>query len=89
MKTSIRWFDLDAVRLHAREWRPEEEDPQKPIFLLYHGLSSNSLTWKLVAHSLVEAGYPAIAVDQRGHGPSDKPGSGYDFATVAGEVHQV
>jgi len=89
VKAKLRWFELEAVRLHAREWLPDEEDPQKPIFLLYHGLSSNSLTWKFVAHALVAAGYSAIAVDQRGHGPSDKPESGYDFAKVAGEVHQV
>jgi len=56
---------------------------------LYHGLSSNSLTWKLVAERLALAGYPVIAVDQRGHGPSDKPETGYDFATVSGEVVQV
>jgi len=89
MNSNIRWFNLDDVRLHAREWRPEEEDPRKPVYLLYHGLSSNSLTWKLVAQDLVNAGYTAIAVDQRGHGPSEKPENGYDFATVAGEVHQV
>ncbi len=89
MKSEIRWFDLDSVRLHARSWQPDQSDPQKPTFLLYHGLSSNSATWKLVAQFLAEAGFPAIAVDQRGHGPSDKPESGYDFATVAGEVYQV
>lgn len=89
MKSEIRWFDLGVVRLHARSWQPEEADPKKPTFLLYHGLSSNSATWKIVVQFLAEAGYPAIAVDQRGHGLSDKPDSGYDFATVAGEVYQV
>ncbi|MCB2179548.1 alpha/beta hydrolase [bacterium] len=89
MDAKIRWFALEEVRLHARVWLPEVEDASKPIFLLYHGLSSNSLTWKLVAERLASAGYPVIAVDQRGHGPSDKPESGYDFATVAGEVRQV
>lgn len=89
MDAKIRWFALKDVRLHAREWQPDEKDDSKPVFLLYHGLSSNSLTWKLVAERLAQAGYLAIAVDQRGHGPSDKPERGYDFATVSGEVVEV
>lgn len=89
MDAKIRWFELEDVRLHAREWHSVGEDDSKPVFLLYHGLSSNSLTWKLVAERLALAGYRVIAVDQRGHGPSDKPESGYDFATVSGEVVQV
>lgn len=89
MDAKIRWFELDDVRLHAREWQSGGEEDSKPVFLLYHGLSSNSLTWKLVAERLALAGYRVIAVDQRGHGPSDKPESGYDFATVSGEVVQV
>jgi pimeloyl-ACP methyl ester carboxylesterase len=28
-----------------------------------------------------------VAVDQRGHGESDKPDSGYDFASVAADLH--
>lgn len=89
MHAKTRWFTLEEVRLHALEWVPEHDEGETPVFLLYHGLSSNAATWRLVAERLAQAGYPVIAVDQRGHGPSDKPESGYDFDTVAGEVFQV
>ena len=60
-----------------------------PIFLLYHGLSSNAATWDFVARRLARAGYHAVAVNQRGHGRSDKPDTGYDFETVAADVRAV
>jgi pimeloyl-ACP methyl ester carboxylesterase len=55
-------------------------------FLLVHGLSSNARTWDAVAGELAAAGHTVVAVDQRGHGRSDKPDDGYDFATVAGDL---
>ena len=35
---------------------------------------------------LYDAGHHVLAIDQRGHGLSDKPQHGYDFASVAGDV---
>lgn len=89
MQLNERWFDLDDIRLHAREWLPDNHHPSKPLFLLYHGLSSNAATWDLVSKRLVNEGYPVVAVNQRGHGLSDKPETGYDFASVAGDVRAV
>jgi pimeloyl-ACP methyl ester carboxylesterase len=89
MQPKERWFDLENIRLHAREWQPVTQDPTKPIFLLYHGLSSNAATWDLVARRLARAGFHTVAVNQRGHGRSDKPDTGYDFETVAADVRAV
>jgi len=55
-------------------------------FLLVHGLSSNSRTWDGVARALAAAGHLAVAVDQRGHGRSAAPASGYDTLTCADDL---
>lgn len=70
-----------GMNLHARDWEGRE-----PAFLLVHGLSSNSRTWRQTATHLAAAGHRVVAVDQRGHGRSDKPDSGYDFATVVDDL---
>jgi pimeloyl-ACP methyl ester carboxylesterase len=54
--------------------------------LMVHGLASNARLWDGVAERLVRAGHPVAAVDQRGHGQSSKPDSGYDFATLTGDL---
>lgn len=70
------------LRLHYRRWSAASPDPQLPPILLLHGLASAAPIWNLVAPLLAERGYLVIALDQRGHGESDKPGSGYDFASI-------
>lgn len=56
--------------------------------LAMHGLASNAHWWDLVADRLAPR-HRVIALDLRGHGESDRPDSGYDFATVVDDVHQV
>lgn len=57
--------------------------------LLVHGLASNARLWDGVADRLAAAGHPVVAVDQRGHGQSDKPGDGYDFGTLTEDLLAV
>jgi pimeloyl-ACP methyl ester carboxylesterase len=57
-----------------------------PPYLLVHGLASNARLLDGVARRLAEAGRRSAAVDLRGHGHSDKPDSGYDFDTIAGDL---
>ena len=63
-----RMVEIGGLSLHIREWLPESVDLEKPTFVLLHGLSSNARTWDMVAEKLNQAGYRAVAVDQRGHG---------------------
>jgi pimeloyl-ACP methyl ester carboxylesterase len=62
---------------------------QASPFLLVHGLASNARLWDGVARRPAAAGHPAVAVDLRGHGHSDKPDSGYDFATVSQDLRAL
>lgn len=78
-----RFVDI-GLKLHIREW-PGEQWP----FVLVHGLASNCLTWEAVARRLAEAGHSVVTVDQRGHGLSEKPDNGYNFATVTADLAKL
>jgi len=69
-----------GLRLHYRDWG----GAGAPLLLL-HGLASNARIWDLTA-PLLSSGFRVLALDQRGHGLSDKPDDGYDFASVSGDL---
>lgn len=73
--------NLGDIALHYTDWGGEGRD-----LVLVHGLASTSHIWDLVAPFLTE-NFRVIALDQRGHGESAKPSSGYDFQTVATDLH--
>jgi pimeloyl-ACP methyl ester carboxylesterase len=56
---------------------------------MVHGLASNARLWDGVAGHLVAAGHPVAAIDQRGHGQSSKPDSGYNFGTLTDDLVAV
>ncbi|MEZ4861292.1 MAG: alpha/beta hydrolase [Caldilineaceae bacterium] len=70
-----------GIQIYTRQW-PGERTP----FVLLHGLASNCRLWEQVAQQLAAAGHAVVTVDQRGHGQSDKPEDGYDFATVTADL---
>ena len=71
----------DGVRLHARDWGGSGQ-----AVVLLHGLASNARIWDGVASRLAGAGLRVVALDQRGHGDSEQPSSGYDFATLGRDL---
>ncbi len=75
-----RVIQVGGLALHARVW--SENGP--PIVLM-HGLASSSHIWDLVA-PLLAPRFQVIAVDQRGHGQSDKPDVGYDLPTFVADL---
>lgn len=70
-----------GVTLHVHEWSGSGVP-----FLLVHGLASNGRLWDGVATDLSGRGHRVVAIDQRGHGRSDKPDGGYDFETVCADL---
>lgn len=76
----------DGTRLVVRS---VAGDLSLPPFVLVHGLASNSRLWDEVAAGLAVADHASHAVDLRGHGESEKPDDGYDFASVAADVAAV
>ncbi|NQW22939.1 MAG: alpha/beta hydrolase [SAR202 cluster bacterium] len=73
---SEEWVTVDGLSFHYRNWGGSGQ----PIVLL-HGLASTCHIWDMVAPILAQD-HAVIAVDQRGHGETDKPDEGYDIATV-------
>ncbi|MCA1691929.1 MAG: alpha/beta hydrolase, partial [Actinobacteria bacterium] len=90
MQPDVRRLPVTVgVSLHARIWPAVPERSSARPFLLVHGLSSNCRTWDFVAHRLQAEGHFVVAVDLRGHGQSDKPETGYDFATLTADLLAV
>ena len=72
---------LGGLRFHYREWGGKGQ-----AVVLLHGLASTCHIWDLTA-PLLQKEFRVLALDQRGHGRSDKPDdSDYDFATIVGDL---
>jgi pimeloyl-ACP methyl ester carboxylesterase len=59
----------------------------EPVFLL-HGVPKTMLYWRHVV-PLLTPHYTVVAVDNRGFGGSQRPLTGYDTATMAGDVAEL
>ena len=84
MTTQIEdgFITANGLRIHYRRWSSPADNPKLSPILLLHGLASSGHIWNLVAPHLNTYGYTVTALDQRGHGESEKPASGYDFETI-------
>ncbi len=74
-----RYIDTGKLRLHA------VIGGDGPPLLLVHGWPENWYAWRRMMPALARD-FEVIAVDQRGMGLSDKPQSGYDTGTQAGDL---
>ncbi len=59
-----------------------------PIVLI-HGWPLQAKQWDYQIMPLLEAGYRVITMSRRGFGQSDRPGTGYDYKTLAGDLKAV
>ncbi|MFN8529265.1 MAG: alpha/beta hydrolase [Anaerolineae bacterium] len=76
-----RDIHANGLRFHLLDWGTEG---QPPLFLI-HGLGSTLHMFDLIAPELSQR-FHVFAVDQRGHGLSDKPDDGYDFETLSRDL---
>ncbi|TVT54649.1 alpha/beta hydrolase [Amycolatopsis rhizosphaerae] len=75
------YFDAaDGTRLFYRDWGTGQ-----PVLLLA-SWGFGSAMWQHQMIHLADAGFRCLALDRRGHGRSDDPGSGYEFDTLADDV---
>lgn len=56
-----------------------------PLAIFLHGITSNAAIWDPILLTL-KGSFRSIAVDQRGHGLSDKPASGYRAEDYAKDI---
>lgn len=76
---NMRRIDIGRITLNVRE------AGSGPLMLFFHGITANSATLAPLAAQFSDR-FTAIAVDQRGHGLSDKPESGYEGADFADDI---
>ena len=73
---------VGGLTFHYVTWGPESAPP----LVLLHGLTSHARSWDALGREL-SANRRVIALDQRGHGDSDRaPDGDYRVATMAGDV---
>jgi pimeloyl-ACP methyl ester carboxylesterase len=74
---------VNGLRLHYLEWGPPNASATA---VLVHGVGSGSHIWDLTAPLVAQHSLRVVAVDQRGHGESEQPDSGYDFTSVVADL---
>jgi pimeloyl-ACP methyl ester carboxylesterase len=79
----VAFVKVSGLRLDYQEWGPADAPAG---IVLVHGLGSSSHIWDFVAPILAEQSLRVVALDQRGHGQSDQPETGYDFGSVVGDL---
>lgn len=62
-----RFIDTNGLRMHIAE------QGEGPLVVLCHGWPESWYSWRHQLTALAEAGYHAVAPDQRGYGQTDKP----------------
>ncbi len=60
----------------------------QPVILI-HGWPLNHASWELQIPAIVEAGFRCIAYDRRGFGKSAAPYDGYDYDSLAADLHAL
>jgi non-heme chloroperoxidase len=66
----------------------EDHGEGAPVVLI-HGWPLDSRSWEPQVHALIEAGNRVITYDRRGFGRSSRPTAGYDFDTLADDLHKL
>ncbi|MDV2481848.1 alpha/beta hydrolase [Methanoculleus sp. Wushi-C6] len=66
----------------------EDHGTGKPVVLI-HGWPLSSKSWEKQVPALLESGYRVVAYDRRGFGNSAKPATGYDYDTLAEDLHRL
>ena len=66
----------------------EDHGTGRPVVLI-HGWPLSGRSWEKQVSALIIAGYRVIAYDRRGFGWSSQPWFGYDYDTLAADLHAL
>jgi pimeloyl-ACP methyl ester carboxylesterase len=77
-----RFVETNGIRMHLAE------AGAGPLVLLLHGFPESWYSWRHQLRALAEAGYRAVAPDQRGYGQTDRPDDvrSYTILHLVGDV---
>ncbi|MBW2063066.1 MAG: alpha/beta fold hydrolase [Deltaproteobacteria bacterium] len=82
METSDRIIDTNGIKMHIAE------QGQGPLVVLCHGFPELAYSWRHQLPALAEAGFHAVAPDQRGYGKTDRPDpiEAYNIFELVGDI---
>lgn len=85
-----RWWEVDGLRLHARDYAGAAGDARAPVVCL-HGLTRNARDFEDLAPWIAARGRRVLALDVRGRGRSahDPQSYRYNPAVYAGDVIEL
>jgi non-heme chloroperoxidase len=66
----------------------EDHGTGSPVVLI-HGWPLSGRSWEKQAQVLLDAGHRVITYDRRGFGDSSRPAAGYNYDTLAADLHQL
>jgi len=75
---------LKSVKVHVED----SGGSGRPVVLI-HGWPLSGESWGEQVSALSAAGHRVVTYDRRGFGRSDKPSKGYDYDTLAEDLHSV
>ncbi|MEU6971837.1 alpha/beta hydrolase [Kitasatospora aureofaciens] len=84
----MAFIDLDGQRCHVQRLDPQDGGPPAATVVLVHGLLTDSLAsyYFTLAPTLAAAGLDVLMYDQRGHGRSARPATGYRLEHFADDL---
>lgn len=87
----MTFLTVDGLRFHVQRMAPLDRAPAVGTVVLIHGVGTDSLaSWYFtVAPSLAAAGMDVVMYDQRGHGRSERPATGYQVERFVADCEEV
>src|ERR1700750_860333 len=86
MRTAMPFVTVGRENSAAIRIYYEDHGTGSPVVLV-HGYALNGHSWEKQEAGLLAAGHRVIPYDRRGSGASSRPSTGYDFDTLAGDLH--
>jgi pimeloyl-ACP methyl ester carboxylesterase len=82
METNHRIVDTNGIKMHIAE------QGQGPLVIMCHGFPELGYSWRHQLPALAEAGFHAVAPDQRGYGQTDcpEPIEAYNILELVGDI---
>lgn len=78
------YVNANGILQHYLEWG----NPDAPAVLMLHGIGLCASVWSYTASRLARD-YRVLSLDLRGHGDSEKPGTGYTFEELGRDLAAV
>ena len=78
---TVGWENTGDIWLHY------EDHGTGTAVVLVHGYLADGRSWEKQEAALLAAGYRVVSYDRRGGGGSSRPAVGYDYDTLAADLH--